>query len=698
MSDTRELLVELGTEELPPKSLEQLSLAFRDHVRDGLVAAGLCAAGVEAQALRSPRRLAVKVAAVRAAQADQIQERLGPAVQAAFDAAGKPTRAAEGFAASCGLEVAALERRQTDKGERLAATVTITGRSARAIIPELLASALQRLPISRRMRWGEGDAEFVRPVHWVVVLLGEDVIPCTLLGVTAGRVTHGHRFHAPAPIELRSPADYPHKLDEFGWVRVNDGARTLDHALHAMVEQAAAGLDGEAVGLADGDGLLAEVAALNEWPVPVVGHFDRRYLGLPEEVLIITLQQHQRYFPVRDRAGALQAAFITFANIESTDADVVRRGNERVVEPRLDDAMFFWNQDRQRRLDERAPLLTEVVFQKGLGTLAAKQQRIGELAVTIAGVAGADGATVERAAVLAKCDLLTDMVGEFPELQGIMGRYYALADGEPAPVAEAIEEQYLPRFAGDRLPAGAVGRTLAIADKLDTICGIFSLGKKPSGDKDPFGLRRLALGLVRIVIECGVDLDLKELIAQGLALQPMAPAGGLREEVYEFLMDRLRAYYQDRGVRTDVFEAVLAKRPARPVDFARRIAAVETFLQLPAAQSLAAANKRIANILRQAGQAPDGHFDTALLTEAAEVRLGAAVDKLAEAVVADAEAGRYEQALGGLAALRDEVDAFFDDVLVNCEDEAVRANRLRLLGTLNGLFLYTADLAQIQVT
>lgn len=693
--ERRDFLVEIGTEELPPKALARLAAAFETGITQGLEAAGLNAQS--SARYYSPRRLAVKVAGLRVKQADQVQERLGPAVQAAFDADGKPTKAAQGFAGSVGASVDQLQRKTTEKGERLAFTLRIDGQPSAELLPGIVSDALGKLPIPKRMRWGAGDVEFIRPVHWVVMLLGGDVVEGEVLGIPAGRETRGHRFHAPDPIPLATPDDYPARLADPGHVQVNDADNSLAAGIRAAVVREAEALGGEALGIGTDSELLDEVAALNEWPVPVVGSIPERFLELPEEVLITTIESHQRYFPVRGKDGALLPNFITFANIASRDPAIVRTGNERVVAPRLEDAMFFWNTDRKRPLTDRVAELDRVTFQKKLGSIGDKVRRVSALAERIAANLRADVEQTRRAAGLAKADLVTDMVFEFTELQGVMGRYYALHDQEPAEVAEAIFEQYLPRFAGDTLPKTAPGRCLAIADKLDTVCGIFAIGQKPSGSKDPFALRRAALGLLRIVIECGLELDLRELIRDAVDAQPVEAADETVNAVYGFFMDRLQAYYRDRGVRADVFDAVLAESPGQPLDFDARVQAVNAFLELPEAAALAAANKRIGNILRKSDNQGTGDVDERLLESGAEQGLYEELLNLETETTPLLEMRDYTAALKELASLREPVDAYFDAVMVMSEDPKLRDNRLSLLGRLQGLLGGVADLARIQV-
>jgi glycyl-tRNA synthetase beta chain len=705
-----DFLVEIGTEELPPKSLLALAEAFRDGVAAGLDAAGLTHGAALAYA--TPRRLSVLVRRLLDQQPEQRLERRGPPVSAAFDAAGKPTRAATSFAESCGVAVADLSRITEPKGQFLFCKVTRAGAKASALLPGIIQSALDALPVARRMRWGAGSAQFVRPVHWVVVLHGDDVVPCELFGIAAGRMTRGHRFHAPKPIALRSPGVYLASLERRGHVLADFEARRerIRKGVTAAAEQEGG------VALVD-PSVLDEVTALTEWPVPIAGRFEPRFLELPPEVLVATLQDHQRYFPVRAAGGALAPLFVAVANIESKDPPQVRAGNERVVRPRLADAAFFYAGDRKATLDSRRAALAAVTFQAKLGSLADKTARIMALAVQIARTTGGNTTHAQRAAELAKCDLLTAMVGEFPELQGVMGRYYALKDGEADEVAAALAEQYLPRFAGDALPATDAGLAVAVADKLDTLVGIFAIGQKPTGAKDPYGLRRAALGVLRILIETGVSLDLRELIRvaldsvradlarlQGTVTFSASEKGTvpslpetLQDDIYDYMMERLRVWYLEShtGMTTEMFDAVLDTRPASPLDFDDRLRALEAFLKLPDAASLTAANKRIANILRKAGEQPSPRVDPGLLTDPNERALATGLEELRQDVERLVTARRYAEALTKLAALRPAVDAFFDHVLVMAEDVRIRANRLALLAALQRLFLHMANLSRL---
>ena len=691
---TADLLIEIGTEELPPKALRGLMEAFAANIGSVIDDARLEHGEIHAYA--SPRRLAVIVDKLAAGQEDRRVSQKGPPVSVAYDGDGKPLPPATAFAKKCGVDVAQLGRVSTDKGEWLVVETVEEGRPASELLPALIEKALADLPIPRRMRWGAGDAEFVRPVHWVVLLHGTDVVPGEIMGIPCGSRTMGHRFHSTGPITISAPSAYLETLRREGRVIADFEVRR--QLVSEGVEAKAREANGSIV---EGDSLYDEVAALVEWPVPMLGSFDEAFLELPREVVVSTLTGHQRYFPVADDAGALLPSFVTVANLESKDPDKVRDGNERVIRPRLADAAFFWDNDRRKALSTRSEALRDVVYQRGLGSLFDKGVRTAKIAAAVAERLGMDGSQVERAAALCKCDLITGMVGEFPDLQGTMGRYYAISDGESEAVATAIGEHYQPRFAGDALPASDDGRVLAMADKLDTLAGIFTIGKKPSGNRDPFGLRRAALGVIRLSIEGGLDLDLKELIATALELQPAGKQDPeeLRESLYTFITDRLRRYFLDRdpGLDTETFDAVMARQPSSLVDFERRLQAVQAFLDLDEAQSLAAANKRIANILKQAELTETGDIDDKALEEGAERALYEAL-VAAEATVRPLLDERdYTRALQELAALREPVDRFFDDVMVMVDDEAVRSNRLALLGGLRSLFLDVADISRLSV-
>ena len=718
MADVNDLLVEIGTEELPPKALRTLSEAFATELAAALDAAGL--AHGAAAPFATPRRLAVLVSGVPGVQPDREMERRGPPLARAFDENGEPTKAALGFARSVGVEVDRLVRIETGDGKWLGYRSTQPGATLASLLPAMVERALARLPVPRRMRWSDRDIEFVRPVHRVVLMHGPAVIEAEILGVPSGRATRGHRFHHPGDIVLEDAAGYEAALRDRGHV-----VAALDErmeTIRAQAERAARDLAGRV--LID-PALLEENAALVEWPVAITGHFDPGFLDLPDAVLVATMQGHQRYFPVAGPDGALMPHFIGVSNIESRNPATVREGNERVIRPRLSDAAYFFRVDSERSLQSRLEELEAVVFQRRLGSLRAKSERVAALAARVARAMGGSGEAVahaERAGRLSKCDLVTEMVGEFPELQGEMGREYARLDGEPGEVAGALGEVYMPRFADDGIPDTAAGRAVAIADKLDTIVGCLSLGQAPTGDKDPFALRRTALGALRIMIEGDLDLDLGEMIGaafecyaeppdgvQGGTARAFRPGGraeavveaspGTAAEVRRFMLDRLRAYFADRSIPTDVFNAVLATEPARPLDFAMRVRAVEAFRTLPEAESLAAANKRIRNILRQADQAKmavPGQVDDALLRADAERSLSAMLDGIEPRVHAMLDAGEYTGALANLAGLRDDVDRFFDTVKVMDDDETLRGNRLALLARIGALFMETADISLLQ--
>ncbi|MEJ0086068.1 MAG: glycine--tRNA ligase subunit beta [Pseudomonadota bacterium] len=688
---TKDFLVELGTEELPPLALPELEKAFANGIRAGLSEASLPHG--ELRSFATPRRLAVLVRDLSAMQPAQTLKLKGPPVSAAIGKDGKPAIAALKFAEKCGVDVSALGRITEGKGEFLFFEGSKPGLSTASLLPGIVQKSLDALPIPKRMRWGASSAEFVRPVHWLVMLFGAEVVAARILDTAAGNTTRGHRFMAPGELPLKLPADYEATL--LGGKVIADFA-----ARRASIREqvAAAGKQLGGATLLD-DELLDEVAALVEWPSAVAGEFEARFLELPREVLISTLQEHQRYFPVEGAGGKLLPHFITVSNIESREPDKVRAGNERVVRPRLSDAAFFWSQDRKQPLAARQSGLDAVTFQAKLGSIGDKVRRVSTLAGEIALLIDADRARTVRAAELAKCDLLSAMVGEFPELQGIMGRYYAAADGEPVEVATAIDEHYLPRGAGGTLPNSGPGIAVALADKLDTLAGIFAIGQKPSGTKDPFGLRRAAIGSLRILVERKLDLDLRALTARAVQLQPVS-SPTVDAELWDYIVERLRAYFLDAanagavaGVTTEMFDAVRASNPVSPVDFGSRLAALVKFLGLPEAASLTAANKRIANILKKAEGGGAGSVDVALLTEPAEKALHEAL----AGIVADVDRALakrdYGAALGKLATLRATVDGFFDDVMVNAEDPNLRRNRLALLAQLRHHFTRIADLS-----
>jgi glycyl-tRNA synthetase beta chain len=682
----QDLLFELGTEELPPHALPGLSAALTEGVVKGLDAAGIPHGKVHGYA--TPRRLAVRIQKLAAQQPDKEVERRGPPLKNSFDPQGAPTQAAMAFAKNCGVAVADLAQLETDKGawlvfrgiERGAATVSLLG--------VIINQAVAALPSPKRMRWGTGTVEFVRPVHSVVLLYGETVVPTLVLGLPSGRVTFGHRFLAPRPITLKSAAGYEGRLRR---AKVVADFATRRELIRAGVNSAAAASGGTAL---IGDALLDEVTALVEWPVPIAGQFEQRFLSLPREVVIATVQDHQRYFAVQGADGKLSGWFITVSNIESRDPSKVREGNERVVRPRLSDAAFFWEQDRKLSLEAHAAKLGGVTFQAKLGTYADKTQRVKALAQVIGSRIGA-GTYVGRAAELAKADLMTAMVGEFPELQGTMGRYYAEAQREPEELALALEEHYRPRYAGDSLPTTKTGQAVALADKIDTLVGIFVIEQRPTGAKDPFGLRRAALGVLRILLEGRLELDLFELLEQAAAAQPVQKTGVI-DEVYDFIAERLRGMLlEEPGTTAEMLDAVFAKRPRSPLDAVTRLAALKEFLLLPEAGILAAINKRIANILKKTSLEVDVAVNADALTEDAERQLHQVLGRLRVPVEEATAQRRYAHGLKALVALRAPVDDFFERIMVMDENIGRRNNRLALLRDVQMLLGGVADLSRL---
>ncbi len=683
-------LIELGTEELPPKALQKLSNAFTDGVINGLKAAGLEVPEVESFA--TPRRLAMLLRDVPLKQDDQVVEKRGPALQAAYDAEGNPSKALQGFARGCGVDVSELQQKQTDKGTWLYFEQLQKGQSIQALLPAIVSESLAKLPIPKRMRWGDRADEFVRPVHWLVMMLDDSVIEANILGTDAGSQTYGHRFHAPQAIALAQATDYEQQLEASAYVIASFDRRRAK--IRQQIETSAEQLSG--VVQMDED-LLDEVTALVEWPAAISGRFDDEFLQVPAEALVTTMQDNQKYFAVFDAEQKLLPHFITISNIESSQPEMVSHGNERVIRPRFSDAKFFWEQDQKVTLSSRLQSLETVVFQQQLGTIAEKVIRVRALAGYLAEKLSADVSQAERAAELCKCDLMTDMVGEFPKLQGIMGNYYARLDGEAGEVADAIEQHYWPRYAGDKLPQGAAGQIVALADRIDTMLGIFAIGQKPTGVKDPFALRRSALGIIRILIEKELALDIADVCrkaAQGLADKLDATASV--DEVVEYIYDRLKAYYQDQQIRFDVVEAVLATAPTELTDLNNRVVAVNEFLQQDAAVALAAANKRISNILRKQEKAVAESIDAELLVEAAEQSLYQQLTQLEAKAAAFFAERDYLAGLNALAGLRPSVDEFFDHVMVMAEDERLKQNRLALLQKLSGQFLQVADFSRIQ--
>lgn len=682
----QDFFVEIGTEELPPKALKTLATAFSDNIVEELAKQNLSHGDVSWYA--APRRLAVRVNQLALQQQDKVVEKRGPALTAAFDADGQPTKAAAAWAASNGITAEQAERLETDKGAWLIHKALIKGESTASLLPAVITTALAKLPIAKPMRWGNSTAEFIRPVHTVTLLLGDDVVPATILGKESGRVSYGHRFHAPALVEIKNADSYLSTLEQ-SYV-IADFAKRKAIIAENVAAQAKA-LNG--VALMD-DALLEEVASLVEWPVVLVGSFEERFLQVPAEPLISTMKDNQKYFPLVDNNGKLLNKFIFVANIASKDPSQIISGNEKVVRPRLSDAQFFFVTDAKTKLVDRLPALSTVLFQQKLGTLLEKSERIAKVAAFIAGKIGADVTHAERAGLLSKTDLMTNMVGEFPEVQGVMGMHYARLDGEAEAVAVALNEQYKPRFAGDSLPSQLEACAVAIADKMDSLVGIFGIGQAPKGDKDPFALRRAAIGALRIMVEKQLPLDLIELIEfSKTTFDDKLTQASVSEEVLDFMLGRFRAWYEGEGFGVDVIQAVLARRPTNPADFDRRVKAVAEFRKLDAALALAAANKRVANILAKVTEAIPASINSALLSEEAE-------QALYKAIVAEqayqANVSSYAEGLSHLAAMRDVVDQFFDKVMVNADDAAVRLNRQALLQQLRELFLRVADISVLQ--
>ncbi|EKO3694971.1 glycine--tRNA ligase subunit beta [Vibrio metschnikovii] len=685
----KEFLIELGTEELPPKQLRTLAEAFAANFSTELAAAELTHDGIKWFA--TPRRLALKVANLAEKQADKVLEKRGPAVSVAFDAQGNPTKAAQGWARGNGITVEQADRLKTEQGEWLLFKQEVKGQAAKAIVVELAAKALANLPIAKPMRWGDKETQFIRPVKTLTILLGDELIDGEILGVASARTIRGHRFMGEKEFTIDSAQQYPDILEQRG--KVIADYETRKATIIAGAQQAAQ----QVGGIAElDDDLVEEVTALVEWPVVLTAKFEEKFLNVPSEALVYTMKGDQKYFPVYNANKQLLPNFIFVTNIESKEPRHVIEGNEKVVRPRLADAEFFFNTDLKSKLIDRLPQLETAIFQQKLGTIKDKTDRITELAGYIAEQIGADVAQAKRAGLLAKCDLMTSMVFEFTDTQGVMGMHYARHDSEPEAVALAMNEQYMPRFAGDQLPSDGVSSALAMADKLDTIVGIFGIGQAPKGS-DPFALRRASLGVLRIIVEYGYKLDLVDLVAKAKSLfGDRLTNQAVEHDVIEFMLGRFRAWYQDEGFSVDVIQAVLARRPTKPADFDQRVKAVSHFRELEAAEALAAANKRVGNILAKfAGQLP-AEVDLALLQEPAEKALAQDVAVMSEALEPVFASGDYQQALSQLASLREPVDAFFDNVMVMADDEALKQNRLTLLNDLRNLFMQIADISLLQ--
>lgn len=686
---TQNFLVEIGTEELPPKALKTLATSFADNVEAELNQAGLSFDKIEWFA--APRRLAVKVLNLATQQPSKEIEKRGPAVSAAFDAEGKPTKAAEGWARGCGITVDQAERVATDKGEWLVHRAKIEGQPTKNLLNDIVANALAKLPIPKPMRWADKTVQFIRPVHTVTMLLGDELIEGEILGVTSARTIRGHRFLGEKEFEIQRADQYPQLLREKGSVVADFNERKAEILAKSQAKATALG------GVADiEESLLEEVTSLVEYPNVLAAKFEERFLAVPAEALVYTMKGDQKYFPIYDKDGKLLPHFIFVSNINPEDPTAIIEGNEKVVRPRLTDAEFFFKTDLKQKLVDRLPRLETVLFQQQLGTLKDKTDRIEQLAGEIAKQIGADEAKAKRAGLLSKCDLMTNMVFEFTDTQGVMGMHYARHDGEDEEVAVALNEQYMPRFAGDELPKSLVASAVALADKFDTLTGIFGIGQAPKGSADPFALRRAALGALRIIVEKNLPLDLEDLVKKSAALfGDKLTNQNVVADVVDFMLGRFRAWYQDEGIAVDVIQAVLARRPTRPADFDARVRAVSHFRTLDSAEALAAANKRVSNILAKA-DAAIGEINLTACVEPAEKALAEAVLALRTEVQPLIAQGDYTAVLDKLANLRAPVDSFFDNVMVNTEDPVLRQNRLAILNTLQGLFLQVADISVLQ--
>lgn len=686
---TQNFLVEIGTEELPPKALKTLATSFADNVEVELNQAGLSFDKIEWFA--APRRLAVKVLNLATQQPSKEIEKRGPAVSAAFDAEGKPTKAAEGWARGCGITVEQAERIATDKGEWLVHRAKIEGQPTKNLLNDIVANALAKLPIPKPMRWADKTVQFIRPVHTVTMLLGDELIEGEILGVASARTIRGHRFLGEKEFEIQHADQYPQLLCEKGSVVADFNERKAEILAKSQAKATALG------GVADiEESLLEEVTSLVEYPNVLAAKFEERFLAVPAEALVYTMKSDQKYFPIYDKDGKLLPHFIFVSNINPEDPTAIIEGNEKVVRPRLTDAEFFFKTDLKQKLVDRLPRLETVLFQQQLGTLKDKTDRIEQLAGEIAKQIGADEAKAKRAGLLSKCDLMTNMVFEFTDTQGVMGMHYARHDGEDEEVAVALNEQYMPRFAGDELPKSLVASAVALADKFDTLTGIFGIGQAPKGSADPFALRRAALGALRIIVEKNLPLDLEDLVKKSAALfGDKLTNQNVVADVVDFMLGRFRAWYQDEGIAVDVIQAVLARRPTRPADFDTRVRAVSHFRTLDSAEALAAANKRVSNILAKA-DAAIGEINLTACVEPAEKALAEAVLALRTEVQPLIVQGDYTAVLDKLANLRAPVDSFFDNVMVNAEDPALRQNRLAILNTLQGLFLQVADISVLQ--
>ncbi len=687
---TETLLVEIGTEELPPKALKSLAEAFASGFKGALESAELSFA--EVSYFAAPRRLAIQVTELSNQQQDKTIEKRGPAVNVAFDPDGNPTKAAEGWARSNGITVAQAERLSTDKGEWLLHRAHQAGQSIEQLLQDLVEKALAKLPIPKVMRWGDSDAQFIRPVHTVCAMFGADLVDIEIFGIKSGNQLNGHRFHATAPVSLSHAEEYATAL-KAAYVIADFAARR-----NSIAEQLSSNASALSLVADYDEDLLDEIASLVEWPVVMQASFDKAFLAVPKEALIYTMKDDQKYVPLLDQNGELSSTFLFVSNIDSQDKTQVIQGNERVIRPRLADAQFFFETDKKNTLESRLESLRSVVFQKQLGTLADKSDRISNIAGKIAAQLNADAKAAQRAGLLSKTDLMTNMVMEFPDVQGVMGMHYANHDGEDSVVANALFEQYLPRFAGDIIATNPISVSVALADKLDTLVGIFGIGQLPKGDKDPFALRRAAIGVLRTIIDNNLSLDLVDLVeAAHDTLVDKLTNTDCKTQVLDFVLSRFNAIYSDQGISADVIQAVASKRPTKPSDFDARIKAIAEFKQNSAAESLAAAHKRTANILNKNAPATRHQCEEAILTQTEEKDLYSAIKVVKKSLAAESEARSYADALQIIASLKQPVDAFFEHVMVMADDEALKNNRLGLLTELRELLESVADISKLTV-
>lgn len=683
---TDNLLIEIGTEELPPKSLAKLAIAFQENIQTQFCENDLTFKQVNWYA--SPRRLAVMIENLSEYQADKNVEKRGPAVSAAFDESGSPTKAAQGWARSNGIEVSQAERLKTDKGEWLLFKAQIKGKAIGELVEELVEKALKGLPIPKPMRWGSKSTQFIRPIHTVTMLFGSELLEGTVLGVSSARAIKGHRFHTNEPFELDTADNYLSLLEQ-NYVIADHNKRKAKilEQVQALAKQEGAVAD-------INEDLLDEVTSLVEWPIALVANFDESFLAVPKEALIYTMKDDQKYIPLLDENGQLRSRFLFITNIESKSPETIISGNEKVIRPRLADAEFFFNTDKKQTLESRLESLKTILFQKQLGTVYEKSQRIASMAKTIAKTLKADQEAAHRAGLLCKTDLMTNMVMEFPDIQGVMGMHYARIDGEQELVALAQNEQYMPRFSGDKLPTSEVSICVALADKIDTLVGIFGIGQTPKGDKDPFALRRASIGVLRIIVDKSLPLDLVELVKDSIStFGDKIKTEDLETKVVDFILARFKAWYAEQGVAAGVVQAVAINRPTRPADFAARVEAVKSFNTLESAESLAAANKRVANILAKNDYKNELPLNKALLKESAEIGLAKSLESVENRIQPMLVSSDYTSALVALAELRQPIDAFFENVMVMADDEAIKQNRLALLSRLRGLFLCCADIS-----